>query len=84
MKARTDVDNATSQEEVQRIVDEFKQAIKDVKTNDGSTFDGEKYIEKGARKGCGGSVVASSIIISVIALCGMALLLKKKHLLMFK
>ena len=84
MKARSDVDNATSQEEVQRIVDTFKQAIKEVKTNDGSTFDGEKYIEKGAKKGCGGSLIASSLIISVIALCGMALLLKKKHLLMFK
>ena len=84
MKARSDVDNATSKEEVNRIVEEFKQAIKDVKTNDGSTFDGEKYVEKGASKGCGGSVITSSIIISVIALCGMALLLKKKHLLMFK
>ena len=46
LKARNDINAATSKEEIRQIVETFKQNIKDVKTKDGSIFDGEKYIEK--------------------------------------
>lgn len=81
-KARSDVDAASSIDEIKQIVNAFKQSIKDVKTNDGSIFDGEKYIEKGQnnKKGCGGSIIAGSLFISCFSLVGVSLILvKRKH-----
>ena len=84
MQARSDVDNATSIEEVRRIVSTFKEAIKQVPTKDGSTFDGEKYIEPGSnKKGCGGEIISAAIIIPVLSLVALILLvcLRKKYIL---
>ena len=67
LQARRDVDAATSIEEIDSILANFKQSIIDVKTNDGSTFDGEKYTEKGAKKGCKGEVVTAAITVPIIA-----------------
>lgn len=72
LQARKDVDAATSIEEVDRIVSEFKQAIINVKTIDGSTFDGEKYTNK--KKGCGGEIISMAVAIPVVALAGLAIL----------
>lgn len=75
--ALDDIDKATSIQEVERIVNEYKEAVKKVSTKDGSTFDGEKYIEK-PRSGCGGSVETVSIL-SFVALIAAALLLLVKR-----
>ena len=84
LKARQDVDNATSIEEVRNIVSQFKEDIKNVSTKDGSVFDGEKYIEKGSKKkGCFGGIVTISIIVPVLSLVALVLLLffRKKYIL---
>ena len=84
MQARSDVDNATSIEEVRQIVSTFKEAIKQVPTKDGSTFDGEKYIEPGSnKKGCGGEINSAAIIVPVLSLVALVLLicLRKKYIL---
>ena len=83
LKARSDVDAATSKDEIRQIVNTFKQAIKDVATKDGSTFDGEKYIENGktenkSKKWCGGVIAASSSIIFMTSLIGVVLMIRKR------
>lgn len=77
LKARNDIDKATSIAEVNSILSAFKEAIKGVKTNDGSTFNGETYV-KASKKGCGGSVIAASSLISLVSLFGLVLIERKK------
>lgn len=77
LKARKDVDAATTLEEVDRIVSEFKQAVINVATADGSVFDGEKYNKK--KKGCGGEVVTTAIAVPVISAVALAILLVIKR-----
>ena len=84
LKARNDINAATSKEEIRQIVETFKQNIKDVKTKDGSIFDGEKYIEKeqkGSTGGCGGEILSSIIIVPIVSLVALIVLLvlKKKN-----
>ena len=81
LKARSDVDNANSIEEVRNIVSKFKEDIKNVSTKDGSTFDGEKYNEKGKKKKCGGNIATTSIIISSLSLMAFVILMiyRKKY-----
>ena len=84
LKARNDINAATSKEEIRQIVETFKQNIKDVKTKDGSIFDGEKYIEKeqkGSTGGCGGEILSSIIIVPIASLVALIVLLvlKKKN-----
>ena len=76
--ALDDIDAATSIDEVNSIVSTFKEAVKGVKTKDGSTFDGEKYISK-KKSGCGGSIETVSML-SFVALFGAAALLIVKKL----
>ena len=73
LKARKDVDAATTLEEVDRIVSDFKQAVINVATADGSVFDGEKYTKK--KKGCGGEVITMAVTIPVISVAALAILL---------
>ena len=84
--ARNDIENASSSEQIQSILQTFIEAIKEVKTNDGSTFNGETYIEPRGQQdnsGCGGSIVATSLILSTLSLAGLLIILRKKHLKMF-
>ena len=83
--ARSDIDSATSSEQIESILSTFKEDIKAVKTNDGSVFNGETYIEKGSgsSSGCGGNVVTTSILLSILSLLGLLVILGKKHYLMF-
>jgi hypothetical protein len=83
--ARSDIDSATSSEQIEIILSTFKEAIKAVKTNDGSVFNGETYIEKGSgsSSGCGGNIVTTSILLSILSLLGLLVILGKKHYLMF-
>lgn len=76
--ALDDIDAATSIEEVNAIVAGYKEAVKNVKTKDGSTFDGEKYIEKKS-SGCGGSIETVSML-SFVAIFGAAVLLVIKKI----
>ena len=80
LEARSAVNSATSQEQIDQIVANFKQSIKDIPTNDGSTFNGEGYTEPstGGKKKCGGNILATSVILSAISLVGIALVLLKK------
>ena len=74
------IDAATSIEEVNSVVSSYKEAVKAVKTKDGSTFDGEKYIEKPkTKKGCSGSIETVSTL-SFVALFGAALLIIVKKI----
>ena len=73
LKARKDVDAATTLEEVDGIVSEFKQAVINVATADGTVFDGEKYTKK--KKGCGGEVVTMAVAVPVISAAALAILL---------
>ena len=83
IKARSDIDNASSKEEVEQIVAKFKEDVKNVQTNDGSTFNGETYIEpvKPDKKkgGCGGSIISTSIILTAISGIAICLLILKKR-----
>ena len=83
--ARENIDSANSVEEIETIVSTFKEAIKNVKTNDGSVFNGETYIEpnSGSSNGCGGNIVTTSILLSILSLLGLLVILGKKHYLMF-
>ena len=72
--ALDDINSATSIEEINNIVSKYKQDVKDVKTKDGSSFDGEKY----KKKGCGGSIIAGSVITCLISFTGVALLFVRK------
>ena len=84
--ARNDIENASNSDEIQNILTTFKDAIKEVKTNDGSTFNGETYIEPKNNQGsdgCGGNVVTTSVILSTLSLIGLIIILRKKHLKMF-
>ena len=83
--ARNDIENASNSEQIQNILETFKTAIKGVKTNDGSTFNGETYIEpnKQNNSGCGGNIVTTSIVLSILSLFGLMIILRKKHLRMF-
>ena len=88
IKARKDVDAATSIEEVQRILAEFKQAIKDIKTIDGTVFDGETYVKPGAN-GLAPWVLpviiaGSSVLVLGIAAVVVLIILKKKGILFKK
>ena len=76
-KVLEDIEKATSIDEVNTLVSTYKENVKNVKTKDGSTFDGEKYIEKA--KGCGGSIVAASAL-SFVALFSAAILVILKKL----
>ena len=78
-QALDDVNNATTIEQVNSIVATYKEDVKNVKTKDGSRFDGEKYIEKktAPKKGCGGSIETVSML-SFVALFGAAVLLVVK------
>lgn len=84
LKARSDVDSATSIDEVRNIVASFKEDIKNVSTKDGSVFDGEKYVMPGnQKKGCGGEIISAAIIVPVLSLMAIVLLvcLRKKYIL---
>ena len=84
--ARNDIENASNSDEIQNILATFKDAIKEVKTNDGSTFNGETYIEpknNQGSSGCGGNVIATSVILSTLSLMGLLIIFRKKHLKMF-
>lgn len=84
LKARNDVDSATSIDEVRNIVASFKEDIKNVSTKDGSVFDGEKYVMPGnQKKGCGGEIISAAIIVPVLSLMALVLLvcLRKKYIL---
>ena len=84
--ARNDIENASNSDEIQNILATFKEAIKEVKTNDGSTFNGETYVEpknNQGSSGCGGNVIATSVILSTLSLIGLVIILRKKHLKMF-
>lgn len=72
IKARKDVDAATTIEEVDKIVSKFKDAVKNVSTSDGSTFNGEKYTKK---KGCGGEIISTAVAIPVISLAALTILI---------
>lgn len=80
LDARNAVDSATSADQIEQIVNSFKESIKDVKTNDGSTFNGEGYNNpsSGSAKKCGGNIISTSVILSAISLMGIALLFLKK------
>lgn len=73
LKARKDVDAATTLEEIDKIVSEFKQAVINVATADGSVFDGEKYSKK--KKGCGGEVITMAVTVPAISVAALAILL---------
>ena len=45
-EAKSDIANATSEEEIDQILENFYQEINEIKTKNGSVFDGEKYIIK--------------------------------------
>ena len=78
--ARSDIENASNSEEIENIVNTFKAEIIEIETNDGSTFDGEKYIEPSKTSGgCGGNIVSTSIILSTLSMFGLLILLRKKH-----
>ena len=86
LKARKDVENATSIEEVERIINTFKEDIKNIQTIDGSIFDGEKYIEKNNNNNdwvlpvaIGGGVAAAGGIAAAVLL-----ILKSKGILFVK
>ena len=80
MKARNDVDNATTIEEVQNIVSTFKEDIKNVSTKDGSTFDGSKYIEKPkGGGGCHASIEGNSSIIFIAAILGLGMAIRQVY-----
>ena len=83
--ARSDIEAAINSEQIQNILNAFKQAIINVKTNDGSTFNGETYIEPGNKTsgGCGGNIMTTSIVLSTLSLIGLLIILRKKHLKMF-
>lgn len=82
--ARSDIEAATSSEQIESILSVFKEAIKAVKTNDGSKFNGETYIEPNSgSNGCGGNIVTTSILLSTLSLFGLLVILGKKHYLMF-
>ena len=82
LKARSDIEKATSEQEINNIVQTFKDAVKEVQTKDGSKFNGETYDEsepeKKKKKGCGGSVIAASSVISLVSLFGLVLVSKKR------
>ncbi|MBQ7995287.1 MAG: hypothetical protein IJ247_03640 [Bacilli bacterium] len=80
IQVRADIDAATSIEEVNRLVSAFKEEVKAIKTNDGSTFDGEKYVEgeAGGNRGCGGAI-ASSLVVSALALAGISAFALKRR-----
>ena len=80
LKARNDIDNASSIEEINQIINQFKEDIKNVQTKDGSIFDGETYIEKEKRKGgCGGSIISTSIVLATLSGLAICLLILKKR-----
>ena len=83
--ARDDIESASSIEEIESIVSTFKEAIKNIKTNDGSVFNGETYVEPGSdsNNGCGGNIMTTSILLSILSLFGLLVILGKKHYLMF-
>ena len=72
-QALDDIQAATTIEQVNEIVSTYKEAVKEVKTKDGSRFDGDKYINKKSG-GCGGSIATASTL-SIFALLGLAILL---------
>ncbi len=78
MQARNDVDNATTIEEARNIVSTFKEAIKNVSTKDGSTFDGNKYNEKAkGGGGCHASIEGNSSIIFLAAILGLGIAIRQ-------
>ena len=83
IKARNDIDNASSIEQIEQIVTKFKEDAKNVQTNDGSTFNGETYIEPAKpdkkKGGCGGSIISTSIILSSLSCLAICLLILKKR-----
>ena len=83
--ARSDIENASNSEQIQNILETFKEAIMNVKTEDGSTFNGQTYIEPGSKQngGCGGNIMTTSIILSTLSLMGLLIILRKKHFKMF-
>ena len=73
-----DIKNATSIEQVNEIVSVYKEAVKKVQTKDGSTFDGEKYIEPAPKGGCGGSIETVSVLSFVALFAAATLIIVKK------
>ena len=61
--ALANIEKATSEEEVAKIVAKYKESIKEVQTTDGSIFDGEKYVkeEKGLDKKTKIIIIACSV-----------------------
>ena len=74
LKARKDVDAATTLEEVDKIVSEFKQAVINLSTADGSVFDGEKYTNR-KKKGCGGEIISTTVIVPAISVAALSILI---------
>lgn len=84
LTARSDIENAANSEQVQNILATFKEAIKNVQTNDGSVFNGETYINPNSKQsGCGGNIMTTSIVLSALSLVGLLIILRKKHSRMF-
>ena len=83
LQARTDIDNAASIEEVQNILAKFKEDIKNVKTLDGTIFDGEKYIQPNSNKTMAWVIpviiVASVLVVGAAIALVVVLVIKKKH-----
>ena len=67
------IKNATSIEEVDRAVNTYKDAVKNIQTKDGTVFDGHSYIVPGSG-GCGGSIETISML-SFVALFAAAVLI---------
>ncbi len=68
LQAIADIEKATSEEEIAQILAKYRNDIKAVKTNDGSIFDGDKYVIKEKSKN-------NTTLIIVLASVGGALLI---------
>ena len=85
VQAMADIEKATSEQEVADIVAKYKNAIKAIKTNDGTVFNGETYVKeekKGSNKKLIGIIVGASVGGLVLIGGGVTaaiLLLKKKR-----
>ena len=80
LEARNNIDNATSIDEVNNILNNFKEAIKNVKTKDGSKFDGESYISPSSINNNAWliPVIAGSSLVVIGAIVAVIIILKKK------
>lgn len=77
-QVRADIKAATSVEQINQLLMQYKEAVKNVKTNDGSTFDGNKYNEKAkGGGGCHASIEGNSSIIFLAAIFGLVIAIRQ-------